>query len=128
MPCPQRLSAWQREVSSAFAHLSRTQANGLALWSAGIALTGSGGITQISVLLAQVLAQKEGTVFQRLREMGTAAIIMSGDPMEGKILHGQAAGPLPPGRGYFVQPRHPSILIQTAFSPPVYKDEEVPSM
>src|SRR5579885_2084481 len=66
MPCPQRLSAWQREVSSAFAHLSRTQANGLALWSAGIALTGSGGITQISVLLAQVLAQKEGTVFQRL--------------------------------------------------------------
>lgn len=63
------------------------------------------------------------TVFQRLREMGTAAIIMSGDPMEGKILHGQAAGPLPPGRGHFVQPRHPSILIQTAFSPPVYKDE-----
>ncbi len=68
MPCPQRLSAWQREVSSAFAHLSKTQANGLALWSAGIALIGSGGITQISALLAQVLAQKEGTVFQRLRE------------------------------------------------------------
>ncbi len=68
MPCPQRLSAWQQEVSSAFTHLSKTQASGLALWSAGIALTGSGGITQISVLLAQVLAQKEGTVFQRLRE------------------------------------------------------------
>lgn len=30
--------------------------------------TRSGGITQISALLAQVLEQKEGTVFQRLRE------------------------------------------------------------
>lgn len=68
MACPQRLSAWQHEVSSAFAHLSKTQALGLALWSAGIALTGSGGIAQVSALLAQVLEQKEGTVFQRLRE------------------------------------------------------------
>lgn len=68
MACPQRLSAWQQEVSSAFAHLSKTQASGLALWSAGIALAGSGGIAQISALLAQVLGQKEGTVFQRLRE------------------------------------------------------------
>lgn len=38
MACPQRLSAWQEEVSSAFAHLSKTQASGLALWSEGIAL------------------------------------------------------------------------------------------
>jgi hypothetical protein len=68
MACPQRLSQWSCEVSRAFAHLSQPQANGLALWSAGIALTGSGGIAQISALLAQVLAQKEGTVFQRLRE------------------------------------------------------------
>jgi hypothetical protein len=68
MACPQRLSGWQQEVSSAFAHLSKTQAGGLALWSAGIALTGSSGIAQISALLAQVLEQKEGTVFQRLRE------------------------------------------------------------
>jgi hypothetical protein len=55
-------------VSSAFAQLSKAQASGLALWSAGIALTGSGGSAQISALLAQVLKQKEGTVFQRLRE------------------------------------------------------------
>ncbi len=33
-----------------------------------MALTGSGGINQISALLAQVLEQKEGSVFQRLRE------------------------------------------------------------
>ena len=68
MSCPQRLSSWQQEVSTAFAHLSKAQALGLALWSAGIALTGSGGICQISALLALVLDQKEGTVFQRLRE------------------------------------------------------------
>jgi hypothetical protein len=68
MACPQRLSQWTQEVSRAFAHLSKAQANGLALWNAGMALTGSGGITQISALLAQVLAQKEGTVFQRWRE------------------------------------------------------------
>lgn len=37
MTCLQRLSAWQEEVSTAFAHLSKTQASGLALWSVGIA-------------------------------------------------------------------------------------------
>lgn len=68
MSCHPRLSLWQQEVSTAFAHLSKAQALGLALWSAGMALTGSGGISQISALLAQVLEQKEGTVFQRLRE------------------------------------------------------------
>src|SRR2546425_9359574 len=36
--------------------------------SAGIALSGSAGITQISALLAFVLCQGEQTVFQRLRE------------------------------------------------------------
>jgi hypothetical protein len=68
MSCPTRLSQWQQEVSTAFAHLSKAQALGLALWSAGIALTGSSGITHISALLAFVLQQKEGTIFQRLRE------------------------------------------------------------
>jgi DNA segregation ATPase FtsK/SpoIIIE, S-DNA-T family len=62
------------------------------------------------------------TVFQRLREMGTSAIIMSGDPMEGKILYGLAAGPLPPGRGYFVQPKHPPVLIQTALAQPAEEE------
>ena len=51
MACPQRLSQWVQEVSSAFAHLSKAQASGLALWSAGMALTGSGGIAQISASL-----------------------------------------------------------------------------
>ncbi len=65
MPCPDRLSQWSQEVSTAFAQLSKPQVWGLVLWSAGMALTGAAGITQISALLALVLEQ---TVFQRLRE------------------------------------------------------------
>jgi hypothetical protein len=68
MSCPDRLSQWSQEVSTAFAHLSKPQVWGLILWSVGIALSGTAGITQISALLAQVLEQKEQTVFQRLRE------------------------------------------------------------
>jgi hypothetical protein len=55
-------------VSTTFAHLSKPQLWGLVLWSAGIALAGAAGITQISALLALVLEQEEQTVFQRLRE------------------------------------------------------------
>ena len=79
MSCPSRLSQWQHEVSTAFAHLSKAQAVGLALWSAGIALTGSGGISHISALLALVLQQKEGSVLQRLREWYLEATQKSGD-------------------------------------------------
>jgi len=68
MACPDRLSQWTTEVSTAFAHLSKPQIWGLVLWSAGIALSGVAGIAQISALLAFVLAEQEQTVFQRLRE------------------------------------------------------------
>jgi hypothetical protein len=68
MSCPDRLSLWSHEVSRAFAHLSKPQVRGLVLWSAGMALTGAAGISQISALLALVLEQEEQTVFQRLRE------------------------------------------------------------
>src|SRR5216683_1326404 len=68
MACPERLSLWTREVSRAFAHLSKPQVWGLVLWSAGIAWSGTAGIVQISALLAMVLGQQEQSVFQRLRE------------------------------------------------------------
>ena len=66
MACPNRLSQWTKEVSPAFAHLSKPQMWGWVLWSAGIALSGVAGITQISALLALVLQEQEQTVFQRL--------------------------------------------------------------
>ena len=68
MAYPDRLSQWAQEVSSTFAHLSKPQRRGLVLGSAGIALSGVAGITQISALLAVVLQEPEQTVFQRLRE------------------------------------------------------------
>src|SRR5437588_11410996 len=68
MACTNRLSQWTKEVSTAFAHLSKPQIWGLVLWSAGIALSGVAGITQISALLALVMQEQEQTVFQRLRE------------------------------------------------------------
>src|SRR5256885_13542988 len=68
MACPDRLSQWTQEVSTTFSHLSKPQMRGLVLWSAGIALSGVAGITQISALLALVLQEQEQTVFQRLRE------------------------------------------------------------
>lgn len=68
MSNPDRLSSWKQQVSTAFPHLSKAQLLGLIFWSVGIAFTGSGGICQISALLAQILHQKEATVFQRLRE------------------------------------------------------------
>jgi len=67
-------------VSSAFPHLSKLQVSGLAWWSAGIALTGRVGISQISALLALVLGQKEGTVCQRLREWYLEAQAKRGGP------------------------------------------------
>ncbi len=57
-------------------------------------------------------------VIQRLREMGSSALIMSGDPQEGKLLHNQAATLLPPGRGYLVQRNHPPTLVQVAYTEP----------
>jgi hypothetical protein len=57
----------KRQVSTAFAQLSKPQVCGLVLWSAGIALAGTAGIRQISALLALVLQQQEQAVFQRLR-------------------------------------------------------------
>ncbi len=68
MSRPNRLSRGESEVSTAFPHLSKPQIWGLVLWSAGIALSGTAGITQISALLSLVLGQGEQTVFQRLRE------------------------------------------------------------
>lgn len=80
MSCPPRLWQWHQQVSSAFPQLSQPQASGLAWWSAGIALTGSVGISQISALLALVLGQKEGTVCQRLREWYREAHAKWGGP------------------------------------------------
>jgi Transposase DDE domain len=68
MTCSERVSQWTEGVSRHFPHLSRPQATVLALWSLGIVLASSCGLSQVSVLLAMLLGQPEETLRQRLRE------------------------------------------------------------
>jgi S-DNA-T family DNA segregation ATPase FtsK/SpoIIIE len=63
-------------------------------------------------------------VFQRLREMGSTALIMSGDPQEGRFLYGAGASAQPPGRGTLVMPKHPPTLVQIAYNEPAYPQDE----
>ncbi|MFL5697533.1 MAG: endonuclease [Ktedonobacteraceae bacterium] len=62
------LSQWEHTVSSHLPQLSRPQAAVLALWSYGMVLAKSCGITSVVALLAPLLGQSEATVRQRLRE------------------------------------------------------------
>jgi DNA segregation ATPase FtsK/SpoIIIE, S-DNA-T family len=57
-------------------------------------------------------------VFQRVRELGGAGLVMSGDPGEGPLVGGQRAAALPPGRGFLVRPPRPTTLVQVAYRPP----------
>jgi hypothetical protein len=52
MSYPDPLSEWSAAVSTAFAHLSRPQATVLALWSYGMVLAKSCGITLVCATLA----------------------------------------------------------------------------
>jgi S-DNA-T family DNA segregation ATPase FtsK/SpoIIIE len=53
-------------------------------------------------------------VIQRLREMGSPGLIMSGSKDEGALLAGVRAAPQPCGRGFLVTRRHGSRLVQVA--------------
>ena len=79
MTCSARVSQWTQTVSSHLPHLSRPQAAVLALWSLGMVLAGSCGLSQVSVLLALLLDQKEETPRQRLREWCYGAEDKRGD-------------------------------------------------
>ena len=68
MTCSARVSQWNATVSRYLPHLSRPQAGVLALWSLGMVLAHSCGLSQVSVVLAMILGQPETTLRQRLRE------------------------------------------------------------
>ena len=68
MTCSERVSQWNATVSRYLPHLSRPQAGVLALWSLGMVLAHSCGLSQVSVVLAMILGQPETTLRQRLRE------------------------------------------------------------
>lgn len=64
----EELRQWTRTVIQKMPHLSKSQAVVLAMWSFGIVMTQSSGLTTVSVFLAELLGKKENTVRQQLRE------------------------------------------------------------
>ncbi|WFE46044.1 type VII secretion protein EccCa [Verrucosispora sp. WMMD1129] len=62
-------------------------------------------------------AQYEPLV-QRLRELSTAGLVMSGSPEEGVLVGPVRPGPLPPGRGRLFTRREGVRLVQLAHLPP----------
>ncbi len=62
MTSSERVSQWRAQVSRHLPHLSRPQASVLALWSLGMVLSGSCGLSQVSVFLALLLGQREETL------------------------------------------------------------------
>lgn len=68
MTCSERVWQWQATVSRYLSPLSGPQAGVLALWSLGMVVTGSCGLSQVSTMLALIVGQQEETLRQRLRE------------------------------------------------------------
>lgn len=54
-------------------------------------------------------------VIQRMREMGTPGVILSGSKEEGQLWGGVRPTELPPGRGFFVERRGGGRLVQTGY-------------
>ncbi|MGY5120502.1 type VII secretion protein EccCa [Streptomyces sp. 900105755] len=50
----------------------------------------------------------------RIKELGTAGLVLSGDPREGAVLGSERAAQRPPGRGVLVGRQTPPTLIQVA--------------
>ena len=71
-PC-ESLTDWITTVSSQMPHLSRPQARVLALWSYGMVMAQSCGLTTVATVLGLLLHQSPLTLRQRLREWCYAA-------------------------------------------------------
>ncbi|MGW0073636.1 FtsK/SpoIIIE domain-containing protein, partial [Streptosporangium sandarakinum] len=63
-------------------------------------------------------------VVQRLKDMASPAVILSGNKDEGFLFGNVRPHPLPPGRGYYVDRKYGARLVQTAFLPPQEPVEE----
>jgi len=55
-------------------------------------------------------------VFARVRELGTPALLLGGDPGEGPLIGGHKAAPQPPGRGLLVRRGQRPLTVQTAYA------------
>jgi len=62
------LDQWKKIVREKMPHLSSTQAVVLALWSFGVVMVGSCGLTSVSIFISIILGVLPNTARQRLRE------------------------------------------------------------
>ena len=62
------LNSWENTVIEHMPHLSKPQAMVLALWSFGIVMAQTCGLTSVATCMALILGRRENTVRQRLRE------------------------------------------------------------
>lgn len=62
------LETWVDTVGEQMPHLSKPQAVVLALWSFGMVITGSCGLSTVAAFLGHLLGSKDNTLRQRLRE------------------------------------------------------------
>jgi hypothetical protein len=67
------LTSWIEAVTTHLSALSKPQARALALWSFGMIVAQSCGLTSVAAALAKLLGKKESTVRQQLRESYQAA-------------------------------------------------------
>ncbi|GGK77572.1 type VII secretion protein EccCa [Mangrovihabitans endophyticus] len=61
-------------------------------------------------------------VMQRLRELGSPGVLLSGAAEEGALLGGVKPAPRPPGQGRYVGRRDGAPVVQVAWSPPPGED------
>ena len=57
-------------------------------------------------------------IMQRLKELASPTLILSGDPQEGALMGTQRAAMLPAGRGFYVRRNQRTQLVQTALCEP----------
>jgi S-DNA-T family DNA segregation ATPase FtsK/SpoIIIE len=63
-------------------------------------------------------------MLQRVRELGSPGVLLSGSKEEGPLLGDVKAGPQPPGRGSLVRRRTGSTLVQIAWQEPTSTADE----
>lgn len=57
-------------------------------------------------------------LIQALTDLGSPAVLFSGDRAEGRLAHGVTSAPLAPGRAQLARRGHPAEMVQTALVPP----------
>ncbi|HEY4022040.1 MAG TPA: type VII secretion protein EccCb [Pseudonocardiaceae bacterium] len=62
-------------------------------------------------------------VLSRVRDLGTAGLLLSGNPQEGPLLGGDRAQERPAGRGVLIRRGAPATLVQVAFDDEDVDDE-----